>query len=915
MMTCKMTAKLMQQITLMVFAVFMAFVCGSGLAATSVGNSSFNHNTTGFALSGAHNRVSCESCHTQGVFRGTPKDCASCHRPGGKAPGKPANHISTTIACDSCHLPSGWTPVYFNHEMTQGVVKGQCATCHNNGAVKGKPAAHIRTNSSCDTCHSSKAWLPASFNHREATPFNCATCHNGLISVGKPPNHPFTLASCAACHRTTAWLPVIKFNHLDIVNNCTRCHVSGSQTTAPPAPLDTLHSNVSNVTRCEACHRTTTDFKSGASFDHRLTTASCASCHNGVAAIGKSTSHISTTAQCDTCHSSTTTFSGAAFNHATANPPVAGRCDTCHGVTAGVKAKSTTNIPTTAQCDTCHKNTQNFVPAVMSHSATKGPLSAGNCATCHSGSFVAVNALAKPVNHVSTSAQCDTCHNSTTTFKGAVFDHAAATPPVAGRCDTCHGVTAGVKAKSTTHIPTTAQCDTCHRNTTAFAPATMSHSGTTGPLAAGNCATCHSGSYVAVNALAKPTNHVSTTAQCDTCHRSTTTFAGAVFDHAAASPPVAGRCDTCHGVTAGVKAKSTTHIPTTAQCDTCHRNTTAFAPATMSHSGTTGPLAAGNCATCHSGSYVAVNALAKPTNHVSTTAQCDTCHRSTTTFAGAVFDHNAVSPPVAGRCSSCHGVTATGKPGTHIPTTAQCDTCHRNTTAFAPATMSHSGTTGPIATGNCATCHSGAYISANALAKPTNHVSTTAQCDTCHSSTTTFSGAVFNHSLVTPPVAGRCSSCHGVTATGKPGTHIPTTAQCDTCHRNTTAFAPATMSHTGTTGPIATGNCATCHNGSYVAVNAQAKPSNHIPTTFPTGMPGNECSLCHTSTSQFSTERMNHGSMQTSCVTCHDSTSPYLGNMEKINRSRHNNAGTKDCSSSGCHKPLGSKGSTYTNWD
>jgi len=382
------------------------------------------------------------------------------------------------------------------------------------------------------------------------------------------------------------------------------------------------------------------------------------------------------------------------------------------------------------------------------------------------------------------------------------------------------------------------------------------------------------------------------------------------------SPPVAGRCSSSRGVTA--KGKPGTHIPTTAQCDTCHKNTTTFAPAAMSHTGTTGPLAPNNCATCHSGAYVSSNALAKPVNHLSTTSQCDVCHKSYTSFSGAIFDHALISPPVAGRCSSCHGVTAKGKPGTHIPTTAQCDTCHKNTTTFAPAAMSHTGTTGPLAPNNCSTCHNGAYVSSNALAKPVNHVSTTSQCDVCHKNYTTFAGAIFDHTLISPPVAGRCSSCHGVTAKGKSATHIPTTAQCDVCHKNTVAFEPATMSHTGTTGPIATGNCATCHNGSYLAANAETKPSNHIPTTFPTGIPGNECSLCHTSTTSFNTVKMNHGTMLTSCVTCHEATSPYIGNMEKISRANHEQAKgavTNDCSSSGCHKPLGKKGTPYSKWN
>jgi len=235
--------------------------------------------------------------------------------------------------------------------------------------------------------------------------------------------------------------------------------------------------------------------------------------------------------------------------------------------------------------------------------------------------------------------------------------------------------------------------------------------------------------------------------------------------------------------------------------------------------------------------------------------------------------------------------------------------------------MNHSGTAGPVATGNCATCHSGSYVSVNALPKPATHIPTTAQCDTCHRSYTAFAPATMNHAGTTGPLAaGNCSNCHngsytGQNALGKPATHIPTTAQCDICHTNYTAFSPASMNHSRTTGPLATGNCATCHNGAYTSSNALGKPGNHIPTTTPAGMPGNECSLCHSSTTSFQTERMNHGTMQTSCVTCHDSSSPYQGSMEKINRAQHHNAGTRDCSSSGCHRPLGTRGTPYTEWD
>ncbi|MFZ6820663.1 cytochrome c3 family protein, partial [Undibacterium sp. Ji22W] len=163
---------------------------------------------------------------------------------------------------------------------------------------------------------------------------------------------------------------------------------------------------------------------------------------------------------------------------------------------------------------------------------------------------------------------------------------------------------------------------------------------------------------------------------------------------------------------------SATHIPTTAQCDSCH--TSGFSTWTspkMNHAGM-----AGTCITCHSGAYVAQNAQTKSAKHITTTAQCDTCHTSTTTWTGVNFNHANVSPPVAGRCASCHnGSTAAGKSATHIPTTAQCDSCH--TSGFSTWTspkMNHAGMAG-----TCSTCHSGAYVAQNALTKPATHISTT----------------------------------------------------------------------------------------------------------------------------------------------------------------------------------------------
>ena len=69
-------------------------------ASAQPGGGAFDHQTTGFSLTGKHEDVRCETCHIKGIFKGTPKDCASCHVQGNQrgALAKSARHIPTTRA-------------------------------------------------------------------------------------------------------------------------------------------------------------------------------------------------------------------------------------------------------------------------------------------------------------------------------------------------------------------------------------------------------------------------------------------------------------------------------------------------------------------------------------------------------------------------------------------------------------------------------------------------------------------------------------------------------------------------------------------------------------------------------------------------------------------------------------------------
>src|SRR5215471_16728564 len=97
----------------------VVLVTAPGRAQTAL-SSSFDHFLTGFPLTGAHIGVDCTSCHVNGRFKATPKQCFSCHN-AVTATGKPQTHPQTTSQCESCHLTSTWRDMRFiDHVQASG---------------------------------------------------------------------------------------------------------------------------------------------------------------------------------------------------------------------------------------------------------------------------------------------------------------------------------------------------------------------------------------------------------------------------------------------------------------------------------------------------------------------------------------------------------------------------------------------------------------------------------------------------------------------------------------------------------------------------------------------------------------------------------------------------------------------------
>ena len=802
---------------------------GASPSFAQVGGKDFDHLKTGFALTGMHVQTRCESCHLNGIFKGTPRDCASCHVSGMRFSRgnvvKPQNHvpIAARLGCESCHNTQTYVGARFNHV---GVAPGSCQSCHNGSSADGKTANHIQTTASCDTCHRTGAWSPAaSFDHTGVVPGTCTTCHGAGRATGKSTQHMPTNAgqSCDDCHKTfTGWRPTA-WNHtqMAVTAQCATCHSGGH----PPAdgrpgnhvPYASIAAAAS--ANCDACHKGSfATWANGRFHSNVAVTSACASCHTGgfMNAVGKPNTAVHNgVTNCESCHS-VTGWAGAKVTHTAFN--AATNCASCHdGRTA--TGKPSAHMPTgSTACFSCHNvSPAGWKPTKWTHTQM---VVTAQCASCHSGSFPPADG--RPPNHVpyqsvpvAAAANCDGCHKgSTTTWAN-------------GRFHSNYAVSTG-------------------------------------------CATCHSGAFM--SAVGKPNNatHATVTGNCESCHKSTSTWSGARTDHAT------------------------------------------FTAAT-------------NCASCHNGS----GGAAKPGNHIPTTANCFACHNvSPAGWTPTKWNHTQVV--VTAACASCHTGSfppADGRPNNHVPyqtvpvaAAANCDACHKGSTTSWANGRFHANYT--VSTG-CFSCHTGTYL--NAVGKPNNttHATVTGNCESCHRSTTSWSAVTFAHSPANAVGTGTCDTCHnGSSARGKPTSHIPVTtgvSKCDSCHRSQASFTTAvTMNHT----VVATTQCKLCHNGSYVSQGTQgalAKPTNHIPEVQLLNGAAMDCNACHTNTTSWGSMTMNHNNSQGNgagwCKGCHTSGQSFLGGMEKKSLTHEKSTGVTDCSQSGCHRPLGNKGTAYRNWD
>ncbi len=438
---------------------------------------SFDHATTGWALTGAHTSASCVSCHGDGVFAGKSTACLSCHQTDYSGATNPS-HSGFPTTCADCHSTINWSGATFDHSRTSFPLTGAhrttaCLACHGDGVYNGKSTAcaschqtdfNGATNpnhtaagfsNACQTCHTTTAWDGGTFNHNTTSfplsgahvPLACNSCHGDNVFNGKSttcvschqtdyngataPSHSGFPTTCQGCHTTMAWSPA-SFNHNATSFPLTGAHVSAS---------------------CSSCH-------GDGVYDGKSTL--CASCHQSDFNGATNPNHVAAafSTACQSCHN-TTTWVGGTFNHSTTSFPLTGAhvplaCNSCHADNV-YNGKSTL-------CVSCHQQDYNGVTN-PNHVAAGFPTACQNChgTATWSGASFNHNTTSFPLTGAHVAVACMTCHADN------VFDGKSTA------CVSCHQTDYNA-ATNPNHpsagFPNT--CQSCH-TTTAWAPSTWNH--------------------------------------------------------------------------------------------------------------------------------------------------------------------------------------------------------------------------------------------------------------------------------------------------------------------------------------------------------------------------------------------------------------------------------------------------------
>jgi len=405
-------------------------------------NEKFDHQKTGFKLTGAHVKQECSACHRdeniestdikskEYTYLGLKNSCNSCH--------KDVHQNTLSIDCATCHNTEAFKPApLFDHSKSEFPLKGkhkveECSSCHQVTFVNGAIYQRFKgiEHSSCASCHTDP--------HKGSFGNKCKDCHTEEAFtefVGKSTfNHAQTQfpllgkhkkLDCASCHKveatTTADIVFQDYKGRDF-HNCITCHKDVHETKFG--------------TDCKQCHTEDSFQKiiSPDKFQHNLTgyplegkheTVDCRKCH-----INKTTDPLPHNF-CGDCHKD---FHEGQFVRVNAKPD----CKDCHTVSGfsessyTIEQHETSSFPLTG----AHQATPCFACHLINEKWTFSNLG-GKCIDCHTDVHAGgLNEKYYPQK------SCNQCHNPAS-WEQVKFDHQQTSFTLSGKhkdiqCLACH---------------------------------------------------------------------------------------------------------------------------------------------------------------------------------------------------------------------------------------------------------------------------------------------------------------------------------------------------------------------------------------------------------------------------------------------------------------------------------------------
>jgi nitrate/TMAO reductase-like tetraheme cytochrome c subunit len=422
----------------------------------------FNHNMTGFILTGAHGKKTCIECHNtkfitnakvkakKFTFLGLKTNCVNCH----------TDYHKGTLSsnCLNCHDGNAFKPASkFKHTSAKFQLTGkhenvECIKCHKietaNG-IKNQKFTGIQYSScvnchidphknkfgpNCMDCHSNATFVTTKelkgFDHTKTNyvlqgkhlNLSCKSCHIGSYTT------PIKHQKCYDCHKDYHKGQFIKEG---ISPDCNTCHDLNSFKNA----LFTIeqHNKTAFILQgahvavpCFDCHRKTE------TWSFREIGKKCADCHKNIHGDAINKKYFPEE-NCLSCHTSNT-WSEINFDHSKTSFKLLGAhitqpCKKCHFSQTNEDTKQQKFSGLSMSCTSCHKD---------KHFNQFDKEGTTDCSRCH----VFDNWKPSKFNHNITAFKldgkhenltCNKCHKPTQTNNNIYIQY-----KISGKCESCH---------------------------------------------------------------------------------------------------------------------------------------------------------------------------------------------------------------------------------------------------------------------------------------------------------------------------------------------------------------------------------------------------------------------------------------------------------------------------------------------